>query len=117
MIFSNEMREILAQLEYKNWNFIVGADDGNRLYLQIICDSKCNTTGNAMKWSGRKWFLSTHMTKSELVQTAFKAVLTAEEHEARELFLYNGASIFDPHYDVDALHRLRSSPEALEVRA
>ena len=44
------------------------------------------------------------MTKSEVIQTAFKAVLTAMEHEVREKFHYKGKPIFGPHYHVDALH-------------
>lgn len=47
--------------------------------------------------------LSPNMTKSELVQTAMKAVLAAEEHEAREHFRYRGKCIFGPHIDVDGL--------------
>jgi hypothetical protein len=69
-----------------------------------------------MRWNGRKWFLSNHMTRSEVVQTAFKAVLTAEEHEAREHFKYRGQSIFDPHYDVDKLVELRSDVACLDLR-
>ena len=38
-----------------------------------------------------------------MIQTAFKAVLTAEEHETREAFRYKGQAIFAPHYNVEAL--------------
>jgi hypothetical protein len=37
------------------------------------------------------------------VQTALKAVLTAEEHEAREQFFYRGGAVFGPHINVDRL--------------
>jgi len=47
-----------------------------------------------------------HMTPSEVVQTAFKSVLTAEEHEAREAFRYRNEAIFCPHFDVEALHQI-----------
>jgi hypothetical protein len=56
------------------------------------------------------------MTKSEVVQTAFKAALTAIEHEARERFTYRGQSIFDPHYDVDQLVELRARADCLDER-
>lgn len=57
------------------------------------------------------------MTKSEVVQTAFKAVLTAVEHETRETFLYRNKAIFGPHYNVDALLKLcESGSTALDVR-
>lgn len=63
----------------------------------------CNTTGYEMPWKGRRWSLSIHMTAGEIVQTAFKALLTAIEHEAREQFKYKGVAVLAPHFDVDAL--------------
>lgn len=51
----------------------------------------------------RRWFLSPEMSKSEVVSTVFKCVLTSMEHRAREWFLHNGKAIYQPHYDVDAL--------------
>lgn len=79
-------------------------------------NGKCNVTGEPMSWNGRKWRLSQHMTDSEIVQTMLKAVLTAQEHEAREGFLYRGKAIFDPHYDVDLLWELRARDDALSER-
>lgn len=54
-------------------------------------------------WNGRKWFISQHATRSEVVQTVLKAILTALEHEAREHFRYKGRAIFAPHFSVDGL--------------
>ena len=87
-----------------------------RCYLQINAVSSCNVDGGRYVWKGRKWFLSPHMTRSEVVQTAFMAVLAAVEHETREQFKYSGQSIYDPHFDVNALHRLRTMPDCLSVR-
>lgn len=75
-----------------------------------------NVTGLPHAWRGRKWLLSEHMTDGEIVQTAFLALLTAFEHEARETFLYRGEPIFDPHYDVEKLVDLRRQPDALKER-
>lgn len=41
------------------------------------------------------------MTETEIVLTAFKAVLTAYEHEAREQFKVDGYAILDSHYSVN----------------
>lgn len=98
----DQFRELLSKVKYKDWQFTVG-EDGDRPYLQLkfaACDSK---TGEETHWSARKWFLSPHMTPSEVIQTAFKAVLTAEEHEAREQFQYRCRAIFGPHFNVDKL--------------
>lgn len=88
----------------------------HNLYLQIKCNGVCNVTGELQKWSGRKWQLSEHMTDQEIVQTAFKAVLTALEHEARELFKYKDVSVLDPHYDLEKLVELRKQSDSVVQR-
>ncbi len=70
-----------------------------------------------MKQHGRKWRISRYMTASEIAQTAFKAVITSQEHIAREFFTYRGANVYSPHYDVERLFELRMSEQALDVRA
>lgn len=84
-------------------------------YLQIEAEDTCASSGLPTVWRSRKWLLSPHMTTSELVQTAFKAVLTAVEHEARERFRYRGRTVFCPHFDVEALVTLCDAG-AVDVR-
>jgi hypothetical protein len=108
--------EILARVACPTFSFVVGTSNAS-LYLQIECDDRCNVTGEPLRWKGRKWLLSQHMTDGEVVQTAFKAILTAMEHEIRERFTYRGVSIFDPHYDIEKLVELRSQPDALKERS
>jgi hypothetical protein len=94
-----EMTEVLGAIAYKDWAISLGHDD-NRPYLQVAFHA------DGVVHHGRKWFLSRHMTKSEVVQTALMAVLAAEEHEAREHFRYRGRAIFGPHFNVDVLHAM-----------
>lgn len=102
----SDIRAILDAVSYLNWEFFVGLD-GPRPYLQVKFDAADTRYGGALEHqSGRKWFLSPHMTRSEIVTTALKAVLTAVEHEARESFRYRGRAIFGPHFDVEKLVRL-----------
>jgi hypothetical protein len=87
---------------------VVGYEDGFVWYLRVTAnDGRDNVTGEPLAWFGRKWRLSPHMTDGEIVQTAFLAVMTALEHEAREQFTFDGVSVFDPHYDIHELVRLR----------
>ena len=65
-------------------------NDGDRPYLQV-------------QPSGRKWWLSRHMTTSEVVRTAFMACSAYDEHELREAFEWRGRRVFSPHLDVRAL--------------
>lgn len=103
--------------QYVSWRFVIRMD-GARPYMQIICDEDtCNMTGEPMGWSSRKWFLSTHMVKTEFVRTAYKVFVGAVMHEADEQFTYQGQTIFDPHMNVDKLAELRSlGEEAIEAR-
>ena len=98
-----EMDEILETIEYKDWTFITIKRD-HVIYLRCSWWGECNTSGMMTRQKSRKWQLSPHMTKSELVQTALKAVLTAEEHEAREKFKYKGKAVFGPHIDIEQLY-------------
>lgn len=115
----NEIRKLILDINLPyGWELVLSIP-GELATLQVL-DPKgfCNETGEPMAWKGRKWFISMHMTKSEIVQTAFKAVMTAAEHEIRESFLYRSRAIFCPHYDVDQLHALRGEAlDNLDVRS
>lgn len=94
---------IAAGINYKDWCLVVRLDDGGRPYLQWQFIAQHATTAKYSQQHGRKWFLSYHMTESEVVFTALKAAVTAEEHECRERFTYGGYRIFNPHVSVHAL--------------
>lgn len=115
--FRDRAREVLARVRFPKFRFVVRGIGVTDTFLQIECAGTCNVTDEDLEWKGRKWLLSRHMTDGEIVQTAFKAVLTALEHEAREQFSYRGACIFDPHYDIERLVELRCSPGALKERS
>lgn len=118
MLDHTQFRQILDRCAFPGFSFVLGSDQAKSFYLQVQCyEGRCNVTGQTKEWNGRKWQLSTHMTSSEVVQTAFKAVLTAMEHETRENFKYRDVSIFDPHYDVEKLVELRRDPASLSERS
>jgi hypothetical protein len=87
--------------------------------VRITCGATVdNMTGEHMEgWNGRWWRLSKHMTAGEIVQTVFKATMTALEHEAREMFLYKGVPVLDPHYDIDKLVEFRKDPASILGRS
>ena len=113
--FLKRASDVLSRVQFEGFEYIT-ATKGEVVFLQIACSSKCNVTGEPMRWTSRKWMLSEHMTDGEIVQTAFLATKIAIEHELRETFYYKGQPIFDPHYDLDKLHALRSQPDALKER-
>ena len=98
---------ILERLHFPGYTFKLGYTNFfshtiPRL-LQAEFHAPCADTGKLTLQKTRKWYLSEHMTESELVQTSFKCVLTAIEHEAREQFKYKGQAIFGPHFNVNDL--------------
>lgn len=117
MMTNERAQEILAQVKFLGYAFRIVGDFQRSAYLQAVFDAPCNVQGGAdTTQTTRKWLLSRYMGPSELVQTAFKCVLTSIEHEAREQFTYKGAAIFGPHFDVERLVLLCGTSDALEVR-
>jgi hypothetical protein len=114
----DDIRAIVADVVYRDWAFFT-VPSGPGFTLQVRFETDINFEG-APPASGlhhcRKWYLSAWATRSEIVQTALKAVFAAEEHEARERFTYRGRAVFGPHFNVDRLHELADSGEGLDVR-
>lgn len=110
--------KITDQIELPfGWRVIVEVTPEADYFMRVLAENVTdNVTGKPMTWKGRKWPLSLHMTDGEVVQTAFLAMMTAIEHEARETFLFQGVAVFDPHYDIYKLVELRSRADALKER-
>lgn len=100
-----EMRQVINLVAFEGYTFTV-FDEGGAIYLRASYIEADIITGAPEKQQTRKWLLSTHMVKGEIVQTAFKCVMTSMEHRAREHFLYRGERIFGPHFDIDGLWQL-----------
>lgn len=113
-----EVRGIVERCQHLDWRFLVHTCGAG--YLLQVCfranveEHGAPTTIDTVR--GRKWYVSSFTTDSEIVQTALKAVLTALEHEARENFLFDGRAVFGPHYRVERLHELASDAYALDIR-
>ena len=102
---SDSIQMIIEQITFMDYEFVVASDD-SKIYLQGQYYEPDIITGKTELQKTRKWILSPHMTKSEVVQTAFKCALTSMEHRTREHFLYKNERVFSPHYDVEALVEL-----------
>lgn len=99
-----DMEEIVGKIRYKpGWELRLREEPG-RFYLQWhFSNPDAKNPMLVTPVFGRKWFLSTWMTESEIVQTALMGALAAEEHECREFFRYEGKRVFNPHIDVRSL--------------
>lgn len=107
MTLSEIQEYVDKNIKYKDWLFRIGGNNVHPFLQVIFIGSDVDGSPIPMIQQCRKWQLSQYMIPTEIVRTAWKAVLAAEEHEAAELFLYKGETIFNPHIDVDALVELR----------
>jgi len=90
---------------------------GTGFFVQLVYDEADVDTGKVEPQHGRKWYVSPHSTRSEIVQTMLLAAITSAEHRVREHFRYRNARVFMPHFSVDALARLSSAIGGKDVRA
>jgi hypothetical protein len=112
-----ETLELLAEVEFLDWEFEVSVEATIPfLRVAFLAPDNHSPGSEPVRQYGRKWRLSQRMTRSEIVTTAFKAVLTAMEHETREQFKYKGVDVFGPHIDVDAMHEAYSLDKRVDSR-
>ena len=102
----SEIQSIVQECGFPGYDFLVTRDGRGEMYLQGQYVEPDTKTGKRMLQKTRRWFLSPEMTRSEIVQTVFKCVITSREHSAREWFSYQGQPVFGPHFDVDSLAEL-----------
>jgi hypothetical protein len=102
-----QLRSIVLKISYRDWTFEVlpvgAVVDSNGFFLRACFWEVDVSTGHRELQKGRKWFISTHATESEFVQTGLLAVLVATEHEVRESFRFNYTQVFGPHQNVHEL--------------
>lgn len=99
---------IINNIEYKDW--ACRAESlGDGFYIQLGWDGielekfSGHTEETLIELTGRKWYISSHATNSEVIQTVFLAVKTAELHEIHENFKYKNKTVFNPHYNIEEL--------------
>lgn len=99
-------RALLRMVEFEDYRFIVHLHSSETVQLYAEYDEADVYTRQGEIQRTRKWNLTPQMSDSEIVQTAFKLCLTSMEHRTREAFVYKGARIFGPHFNVDDLVQL-----------
>lgn len=98
----DEITKIVEKITYKEgWSITVRCLPKERPFIQVVFQGADETTGKIEEQKCRKWYLSCHMTTTEIVYTALKAIQAAEDHETREFFKYIGVRIANPHFSVE----------------
>lgn len=102
------------------WVFVMDTK-GPMVAFQMECTELRSTvdprTGKHEPWKTGKKFLSPHMCRQEVVSLVFESIVAAEMHEVREWFRFQGASIYNPHLDPEALAKVAKLKASFNVRA
>lgn len=127
MLSPHEIEQIINRIKYKDWFIYFNGKEGTYdnshtgllsfkadknlpirdYYIQVhffdIDKSKNQADGEGVPelQKCRKWRISPHMTETEIVRTAFKAIEAAVIHETQEDFTYRGLAVYNPHFDIN----------------
>lgn len=110
MLTKQSVEALIERITYRDWRFIVHAYDAS-FSLQIVFTDETGVTQ-----ASRRWSLPWHACASEVLHTAMLAVITAEEHEARERFMLDGRAVFGPHHSIDALIAMADEVETRQMQ-
>lgn len=97
------VHSLIKLIEYPGIDFEIFVNADGLVVIYCVAELIDNERGVLSKQKGRPWLLWLTATDQDIVQTAFKAVLTFEEHEIREKFKYRGEAIYAPHFAPDDL--------------
>jgi hypothetical protein len=96
MLDFREVCVVVDRVRYKDWRFDVSPGPAGRPVLRLMWMGVDAYTAEPALQQSRPWLLEA-TNESELLRSVWLAVSTAEEHEARELFMFRGRRIFNPH--------------------
>lgn len=102
-----DVRRVIAETTFPGYEFAVNVVDLGVYTIEGRFKAPCTVNGGEPVWQyTRKWLLE-FPTEGAIVGTLLKLVLTSLEHEAREMFLWKGKRVFDPHTDIAALYAIQ----------
>lgn len=103
-----ELLAILADIKILDRLFVVtptgwkaGPDATYGWHLQVTYNEADVDTGKIEQQYSRKWYIADDATESDVVDTAFAAVMRSYDHVVQEHFTYKGKRIFSPHFTVE----------------
>jgi hypothetical protein len=93
-----KMGQIVADCQYKDWTIDVGSYGPSVYWIEVNFWRPDSVTGEmGPSQNMRRWPIESWRDSDYVINTIYKAIATAEEHEMRENFKYKGKPRFDPH--------------------
>lgn len=95
----DHVRDIVARIEFLDRKFEV-MPKGDGFLLQLSYTEPDIHTGAPALQKARKWYISSHATETEIVETAYAACVRSMQHVVSEHFLYRRRRVYSPHFDI-----------------
>jgi hypothetical protein len=70
-------------------------------HLQVTYNEADIDTGKLEQQESRRWYIGGDATESDVIDTAFAAVMRSYDHVVQEHFTYKGKRVFSPHFTID----------------
>lgn len=102
-----DVRRVVAETTYPGYEFDLCWLDEGVYGVKGRFKAPCSVRGGEPVWQHTRMWVLEHPTVGAVVGTLLKLVLTSLEHEAREMFLWKGKRVFDPHTDINALFAIQ----------
>jgi len=105
-----QLRETLANIKIFDRRFevreveIPDRDEGEveaGFLLQVVYEEADIVTGKVETQRSREWYLWEGASETDVVHTAFAAVMRSYDHVVQEHFMYKGVRVYSPHVDID----------------
>lgn len=98
-----DVDRILQQVSAQGRTFrLVPKGDGFLLQVEYLEPDVQHPDAGPVLQRGRKWYVSSFSTPTEVVETAWAAVQRSVLHQAAEHFTYKGRRIYSRHFAVNA---------------
>lgn len=75
-------------------------DKGEGFLLQLVYPEADIYSGHVEQQNARKWYISPFATETEIVESAYTAVLRSLRHRLGEAFTYQGRRVYSPHLSI-----------------
>jgi hypothetical protein len=100
---NEQLQEILSNISILDRKLVahevvIGHNLGWHLQVQYM--EADIFTGKLELQKSRKWLIEHDATESDVVETAFSAIMRSYDHVVKEHFLYKGKRVYSPHFDI-----------------
>lgn len=96
-----QLQEILNNVQILDRRFeLATTTDPIGWLVRVVYDEADVNTSVIQVQRSRPWFIEPTVTESEVVETVYAATMRSYDHVVREHFLYRGARVYSPHFNV-----------------